>query len=138
MDHVLRSGLPDGRTRATAMSEHPINLGVRFALELAALWALGYWGWVAHAGPAKYLWSVGLVCLAAAAWGSFRVPNDGGPPVVVVSGRVRLLIEAAVFGGASIALLASGRRSLAIVLAVVVVLHYLVSYDRVLRLLQAR
>ena len=75
------------------MSENPINLGLRFVLELAALWAIGSWGWVAHAGPAKYLWSVGLVVLAAALWGVFRVPNDGGPPIVSVPGWVRLLIE---------------------------------------------
>ena len=32
------------------MSAHPINLALRFILELAALYALGYWGWTQHDG----------------------------------------------------------------------------------------
>jgi len=122
----------------TAVSENAINLGLRFILELAALWALGYWGWVTHDGPARYLWSVGLVVLASVVWAVFRVPGDGGAPIVTVPGGVRLLIEATYFTGAAVALAASGRRSLGIALATIVVLHYAISYDRVLRLVQGR
>ncbi len=118
------------------MSENVLNLGLRFALELAALWAFGYWGWVTHDGPARYLWSVGLVVLAAAVWAVFRAPGDGGAPIVTVPGWIRLLIETAYFAGAVAALVASGRRSLGIALAVIVLLHYAVSYDRVLRLVR--
>jgi hypothetical protein len=30
------------------MSKNPANLALRFVLELAALAALGYWGWTTH------------------------------------------------------------------------------------------
>jgi hypothetical protein len=119
------------------MSENPLNLALRFALELAALAALGYWGWVAHAGAVRYVWVIGLVVGAAAVWGAFRVPGDGGPPVVAVPGWVRLTIEALFFGGATLTLLAAGRVTLGLAFAFIVVLHYAISYDRVLRFLGA-
>ena len=118
------------------MSNNPVNLALRFVLELAALAALGYWGWVAHDGTARWLWAGGLVVGAAAVWGVFRVPGDGGPPVVAVPGWVRLLIEAVVFGGATAALLASGRVYLGVAFGVIVVAHYAISYDRVVRFLR--
>ena len=46
------------------MSENPVNLALRFLLELAALAALGQWGWVAHDGAARWVWTVGLVVVA--------------------------------------------------------------------------
>jgi hypothetical protein len=113
------------------MANNPLNLAVRFGLELAALWAMGYWGWTQHAGPARWLWMLGLPLIAAAAWGTFRVPNDPGPAPVAVRGWVRLLIEAAVFGGAVWALFAAGRGGWAWVLAAIVAVHYAVSYDRI-------
>ena len=65
------------------------------------------------------------------------MPGDGGPPVVAVPGWVRLLIEAAVFGGATAALIAAGRTTLGVVFGVIVVLHYAISYDRIVRFLRA-
>jgi len=76
-----------------------------------------------------------LVGATAKAWAVFRVPNDGGKPVVEVSGRVRLALEAAVFGGAVSALALSGKTTLAAWLAGAVVLHNLLSWDRLRRLL---
>jgi len=118
------------------MSENPANLALRFLLELAGLAALGYWGWATHDGAARWAWTAGLVVGAAAVWGVFRVPGDGGPPVVAVSGRVRLLIEAAVFGGATAALVAAGQTTLGVVFAAMVVAHYAASYDRIARFLR--
>lgn len=118
------------------MSENPLNLGLRFILELAGLAAIGYWGWVTHDGFARVLWTVVPLVFAAAVWGIFRVPGDGGEPVVVVAGWVRLLIETVYFGSAVAALEAAGRRNLAIALAVIVVAHYAISYDRIVRFLR--
>ena len=119
------------------MSDNPVNLLLRFLLELAGLSALGYWGWTQHGGAARLVWSVGAVAVAAGLWGVFRVPGDGGAPVVAVAGRVRLAIEAAFFTTATAALYASGQSTAAVVFAAVVVGHYVVSYDRVLRFLKA-
>ena len=62
-----------------------LNLVLRFLLELAALVAAGYWGFGAFDGwPLRVLAGIGVPFVLAAAWGVFRVPGDGGPPVVVV------------------------------------------------------
>jgi hypothetical protein len=121
------------------MSQNPINLGIRFLLEIAALVALGYWGWVAHDGVLRWLLAAGLPLLAAVLWGTFAVPGDrsrsGGAPVPV-PGAVRLLLELAFFGAAAWALYDAGATLLAWVLAGVVVVHYAVSYDRIAWLLR--
>jgi hypothetical protein len=118
------------------MSNHPINLGVRFLLELSILASLGYWGWTEHNGIWRFLWGVGLPLAAAAVWGTFRVPNDPGPAPVAVPGLVRLLLELALFGAAVALLFAAGQRVAGGVLATLVILHYGVSYDRVFWLLR--
>lgn len=120
------------------MSNNPVNLALRFALELAALAAMAYWGWTVHSGVARALWAVGLPLLAAIVWGVFRVPNDPGNAPVAVPGPVRLLIEAAVFGGATWCLYDAGRPALAATFGVVVLLHYIAAYDRVGRMLRRR
>jgi hypothetical protein len=117
------------------MADNPLNLALRFVLEVAGLFALGYWGWANHDGVLGLVWSVGLVVGAASVWAVFRVPGDGGPPVVVTPGWARLLIEAVYFSAATVALLASGQRTAGIVFAAVVVAHYAISYDRLKRLL---
>lgn len=118
------------------MSDNPINLVVRFLLELGILAALGYWGWTQHAGAARWLLAIGAPVVAAALWGIFRVPDDGGAPVVTVPGIVRLLLEAVLFGSAIRALAAAEHPVLALVFGAITLLHYGVSYDRVLRILK--
>ncbi|WP_247235422.1 YrdB family protein [Telluribacter sp. SYSU D00476] len=118
------------------MSQHPINLGIRFLLEIAALVAVGMWGWQKPEGNMRYVLVVLLPVLLAALWGVFRVPNDPGVPPVQVSGVVRLLIEAFVFGSAVAALYDLGQLRNSIVLAGLLLVHYLVSYDRVQWLLR--
>jgi len=117
------------------MSNNPLNLALRFILEMAALVAMAWWGWAAHTGGARWLWAIALPLLAAVVWGVFRVPNDPRDAPVAVPGPARLLIEAAVFGGATWCLYAAGRASLAWLFGGIVLLHYLASYDRVTRLL---
>ena len=117
------------------MSAHPLNLALRFLLELAALAAYAYWGWTAHEGIQRHLLGIGLPLLAAVLWGTFRVPNDPGNAPVPIPGPLRLLLEAAFFAGA-VGLLATVRSTPALVLGVLLVLHYAASYDRVLWLLR--
>lgn len=118
------------------MANHPVNLALRFILELVGLFAYGYWGWTQHSGLPRWLWTLGLPVIAALAWGTFRVPGDPGNAPVAVPGWVRLLLEAVYFGGAVWALYASGRGNWALVFALVVVIHYAVSYDRLQWLLR--
>ncbi|HSO28232.1 MAG TPA: YrdB family protein [Anaerolineales bacterium] len=118
------------------MANHPLNLALRFLLELAGLFAYGYWGWTQHQGWARWAWAVGLPVAAALAWGVFRVPGDPGNAPVAAPGWARLLLEVLFFGGAVWALYASGRVLWAASFAVVVLAHYAVSYDRILWLLR--
>ena len=120
------------------MSKNPINLGVRFILELAALFAIGYWGWTQHSGLLQWLLGIGLPVLAAAAWGTFRVPDDPREPPITVRGWVRLLLEIAYFGGAVIGLVAANQPTAALILGSVTLAHYLLSYDRIVWLLTER
>jgi hypothetical protein len=116
------------------MANHPLNLALRFFLELAALVAIGYWGWNQHTGLARLLLTIGLPVIAAAAWGIFRVPGYPNEAVDAVPGWVRLLLEAALFGSATWALIAADWPGWALVFGGVVLLHYLASYDYVIEL----
>lgn len=90
------------------MANHPLNLGLRFLLELLALFAMGYWGWAQHLGLARFFWMIGLPLVAAVLWGTLRVPGHPGPAPVAVSGPLRLFLEAVFFGVATWVLFASG------------------------------
>ena len=121
------------------MSQNPINLAVRFLLEIAALLAIGFWGSTLATGFVRYLLAVGIPVVAAAAWGIFRVPGDAsasGNAPVPVPGLVRLLFEFVLFGLAVWGLLSAGATPLAIILGAVVAMHYIVSYDRIIWLLK--
>jgi hypothetical protein len=120
------------------MSNHPINLTLRFLLEMAILAALAYWGWVEHHGLWRPVLALGLPLAAAILWGTFRVPGDPKDAPVPVPGLVRLLLELALFAAAVWLLAAADQLSAAIVLGVLVVLHYAAAYDRVRWLLTQR
>lgn len=118
------------------MSNNPINLAIRFLLELAALAALGTWGFQAVQGPLRFVAAVVAPVAAAAIWGVFRIPGDPGPAPVATPGPVRLVIEIVFFSLAAIGLAAAGFSTLAWVLGGITLLHYLASYDRVARMVR--
>lgn len=136
---MVLSGHPNGRldpAHTACVSATPAVLGLHFLLELAALFAVGFWGWTTHDGTQRWLWAIALPLLLATVWAVFRVPNDGGDPIVTVPGPIRLLIELAVMGIAVGLLWRSGQVAWAIVLMALVVLDYALQYDRVVRLLR--
>ena len=118
------------------MGQHPVNLAARFLLELLALYALGHWGWNQGEGAMRYAGAILLPLMAAALWGIFRVPGDPGDAPVPVPGYARLMLEAAFFGGAVWAASASGFPQAAGVFGAAALLHYALSYDRILWLLK--
>jgi hypothetical protein len=119
------------------LANNPLNLALRFLLELSALYSLGYWGWTQHNGMGRILWTIGLPLLAAILWGTLRGPGHPGPAPVVVPGWVRLGVEALVFGGGVWALFAAGKQSWGLAFLAVLLVHYLLSYDYVLGLIRA-
>jgi len=112
------------------MNTNPVNLTVRFLLEIAMLIATGCWGWHLTANWPRYIYASGIPLIAAVLWGLFRIQNDPKPAPVEVPGIIRLLLELGLFGFASWALYDLGYSKLSAAMAVVVIIHYLVSYDR--------
>ena len=118
-----------------------LNLTVRFGLELAALFAFGAWGFGASEGALRYVLAVLAPLVAAGVWGTFAVPGDpsrSGRAPVPIAGALRLLLEAAFFGCALWATWRLGKRTLAIVAAGLLALHYAASHERVVWLLKRR
>lgn len=120
------------------MANNPLNLALRFILELTGLFALSYWGWTQHSGMLRFVLAIGLPLLAAVLWGTFRVPDDPGKAPVAVPGMVRLLLEAVYFGAATLAFYVAGREVWGLIFGVVVLVHYVISYDRILWLLRRK
>ena len=86
------------------------NEALRFLLELCALAALGYWGYVTGRQPvARWGFALGIPLAVAALWGAFGAPGAPAP----VSAGVRLLLEILIFGGATAALATTGHPGLA-------------------------
>jgi hypothetical protein len=118
------------------MSNHPLNLALRFALELAMLFAFAYWGWTQHEGVWRILWGAGMPLVASAIWGVFRTRGDHGKGLLDVPGPVRLLTEWALFALAVALYGTAGRYAAASIMGLLVILHYMASYDRVAWLLK--
>jgi hypothetical protein len=116
------------------MGSNPINLAVRFILEILSLLALAWWGWSQFEGALSFVLALGIPILAAVIWGTFAVPGDpsrSGTAIVPVPGIVRLLLELVLFGLATWSLFAMEVTTLGWLFGVAVLIHYFVSYDRI-------
>ena len=93
------------------------NLALRFALELCAFAALGYWG----SQASSTFWSIVLAIVtplaAIVVWGRFVAPKAA----VKVSEPARWAIELVVFVGAAVALVVAGHAALGVALGVLAV-----------------
>ena len=116
------------------MGSHPVNLAVRFLLEISGLLSLGVWGWKQSDGWLRFVFAIGIPVLFAVIWGTFAVPDDpsrSGKAPVITPGIIRLVIELGFFACATWALYDVGYNKLCIAFGSIVVLHYLISYDRI-------
>ena len=121
------------------MGSHPINLAIRFLLEVTGLVALAWVGWQYGKGSYRYVLAIGFPLIAAVLWGVFAVPDDpsrSGDAVVAIPGILRLILELAFFAAAAWSIIAVGTATMGWVYAVAVIVHYIVSVDRVLWLIQ--
>ena len=120
------------------MASHPINLAIRFLLELTALAAMGIWGWKLSDGWIRFVLVAAIPILAATLWGIFAVPNDpsrSGAAPIVIPGLLRLAIEFAFFTFATWIFYDLTYTRLSWILGITVIIHYIVSYDRIMWLL---
>ena len=123
------------------MGSHPINLMIRFILELLALVSVGFWAWKSFDDPLQYILGIGLPILMTIIWGTFAVPDDpsrSGKAPIPVSGLVRLLLEFMFFALAVWALYDLKQDKLSYILGGIVIIHYLISYDRISWLLSQK
>lgn len=121
------------------MSSNPINLALRFLLEVASLIVMGIWGWNQTEEWIRYLLALAIPIIAAIVWGTFAVPNDpsrSGNAPVPVHGVIRLVIELTFFVIAVLFLHLMGTTKLGIIMGAIVFIHYIISYDRVVWLLK--
>ena len=115
------------------MGSHPINLIIRFLLEISALVSAGIWGWKQSDGWLRFLLAIGIPIILAAIWGTFAVPNDpsrSGRTLVATPGIIRIVIELIFFAFATWCLYDMGLNTISWALGIIVVLHYIISYDR--------
>jgi len=121
------------------MGSHPVNLTVRFLLELSALLATGIWGWKQSDGWIRFIMAIGIPVIIAVIWGTFAVPDDpsrSGKAPVAVPGIMRLVIELAIFALAIWTLQDIGFLKLSWTLGVIVAVQYIISYDRIMWLIK--
>ena len=121
------------------MAYHPINLAVRFLLELGALAAFSIYGWrLTDHGVLRVGLAVLLPAIAASIWGVFAVPGDpsrSGSAPVPIPGAARLILELVFFAAAAWVL--SGRSAAwAAALAGVAATHYALSLERIVWLVR--
>jgi len=120
------------------MSKNPLNLAVRFLLEIIALASFGAWAKAQFQGVLGIILMILFPLLAAIAWGTFNVkgdPSRSGKAPVPVRGIVRLFLELVFFGLATWGLFTLNP-TYGWIFGVVTLLHYVLSYDRILWLLE--
>ncbi len=121
------------------MGSHPLNLMIRFLLEVAAITVVAIWGWKLGEDWVRFLWAALFPILFMAVWGIFAVPDDpsrSGNAPVPIAGWLRILVELGIFTFAAWALFDLGYFKIALIFTLICIIHYLVSYDRILWLLK--
>ena len=76
---LVRASLPSSPDRSRPMASNPLNLALRFVLELVALGGLALLGWTLGGDGWQLVAAIVLPVAAAAAWVTFRIPNDPDP-----------------------------------------------------------
>lgn len=121
------------------MSKHPLNLALRFLLEMVGLAIFAIWGWHRGEGWWRFLPAVILPLVFATLWAIFAVnedPSRSGKTVIPTPGVIRLILELTFFALATLALFDFDYKTYGIVFVAVVLFHYAISYDRIFWLIR--
>ena len=122
-------------------SRHPLNLALRFLLELIAMGSYGIWGYHQSGSGPRILLAILLPLGFAVLWGVFAVrddPSRSGKSVIQTPGIIRLLLELGLFGLAAWMMLDLDHSLIALIFGSAVVIHYFLSFDRIAWLLKQK
>ena len=123
------------------VSKHPVNGAVRFLLELGAITTYAIWGYNQSDTAMRILLAIMLPLGFALLWGIFAVRNDpsrSGKTVVQTPGWIRLMLELGLFTGATWMLLNLDYTIPGWIFVFITLLHYIISYDRIIWLLKVK
>lgn len=118
---------------------HPVNLLFRFLLELIVLGIVAVWSWRTFGGWIGPVLAFVIPFLLAVVWGSFTVPDDpsrSGKAPIPTPGSLRLLLELLFFSFAVWCLFDLGKSRMGTIFAALVLVHYIISADRIRWLLK--
>lgn len=119
------------------IANHPMNLLYRFILELSLLASFFYWGFSQNEGWYQFLYALGLPFLSTIIWATFKAKEPfEKSPLVIVPGYLRLIIELGLFGLGVYLLYLSENIFLSEIFAGFIILHYVISYQRIIWLLK--
>ncbi len=123
------------------MAKHPLNLTVRFLLELVAIFITGLWGYHVSENATGILYAI-LCPLDSHYSGVFlQFPNDpsrSGKTVITTPGILRLILELSLFAAATWMMYDLGYSAAWWVYASIVLVHYAISHERVSWLLKQK
>lgn len=97
---------------------------MRFALEVAAVGAVAFWGWTAGEGAVGWILALAAPLAVIVVWALFVSPKAA----IELARPLRLVIELGVVGAAAAAIAAAGHGTLALVFAVVAVVSGTLNY----------
>jgi hypothetical protein len=123
------------------MAKHPLNLALRFLLEMAAIITMGIWGYHLSDETPGIIFAILLPLGFAILWGVFAVPNDpsrSGKTVISTPGIIRLFLELGLFAAATWMMSDLDYSIIWWVFGIVVLVHYVISYERVSWLLKQK
>ncbi len=127
--------LPSNNARTVTIWE-----ALSFFLEVLALVGIGRWGWtLADGGVGGGVLALLLIAVAGAAWGIFRARNfvpSAGEPIIAIPGALRLALEFAFYGLATVGFWVSGWYVAAFVLGIGTIVVYAAMHERVVGLLR--
>jgi hypothetical protein len=123
------------------MSTKPLNLVLRFLLELSAIVIFGVYGYSLSGSGIRVIMALLFPVLFAVLWGVFAVrgdPSRSGKTVVQTPGLFRLILELSLFSAAAWMLFVLGHSLPAGIYSALVLVHYIFSYDRIVWLLKKK
>ncbi len=105
------------------MSSNPVNLALRFILEMVMIVVAAIWGWNRAKEFLNLFWQLEFPIILAVFWGIFAVKDDpsrSGKTIVQTPGIVRLIMELLFFGFACWALFDLGHQKLSLIMTIFV------------------